>query len=81
MPVADGSGVYVSYIPGQKVLYAASYKGNELVMFEDSASSLDGRIAVRPDGMTGEGTIFIENGEVLSNLFKFKHHIIVVVNE
>lgn len=74
VPVVDGAGVYVSYIPGQKVLYAASYKGNELVMFKDSASSLDGRIAVRPEGMSGEGTIFIENGEVLSNLFKFKHH-------
>ncbi len=73
VPLIDGTGVYVSYIPGQKVLYASSYQGNELIMYPDSASSLDGRISLKPEGITGEGTIYVENGEVLSNLYKFKN--------
>ncbi|MCB9194948.1 MAG: hypothetical protein H6598_01875 [Flavobacteriales bacterium] len=74
VPLVNGKDVYVSYIPGKKVLFAAAYNGNELKMYGDTISSLDGRIALRPEGMTGSGNIFIENGEVLSNTFKFKHH-------
>jgi hypothetical protein len=74
VPEVRGENVYVSYIPAQKVLYAASNDKNELHMYPDSTSRMDGRIALRPEGMTGEGRMFIENGEVLSNLFKFKHH-------
>ncbi len=75
VPEVYGKMVYVSYIPEKKVLYASSYEGEDLVMFPDSVAVLSGKIALRPDGMTGSGNIFIENGEILSNLFKFKHHI------
>lgn len=73
VPLVNGKGVYVSYIPGQKVLYASAHEGNELKMYGDTLSSLDGRLALRPEGMTGRGNIYIENGEVLSNTFKFKY--------
>lgn len=74
VPLVNGTNVYVSYIPDKKVLFAAGRRGNELKMYGDTVSSLDGRVALRPDGMTGSGNIFIANGEVLSNVFKFKHH-------
>lgn len=74
VPLVNGKNVYVSYIPDSKVLFASAYEGNELKMYGDTVSSLDGRVALRPEGMTGSGNIYIANGEVLSNVFKFKHH-------
>lgn len=73
VPLVNGKDVYVSYIPGNKVLFAAAYKGNELKMYGDTISSLEGRVALRPDGMTGSGFLYIENGQLLSNLYKFKY--------
>jgi hypothetical protein len=73
VPLVNGNNIYVSYIPDNKVLFAASHEGNELKMYGDTISTLDGRLALRPDGMTGSGYMFIENGQILSTLYKFKH--------
>ncbi|MCB9189454.1 MAG: hypothetical protein H6599_09275 [Flavobacteriales bacterium] len=73
VPLVNGQNVYVSYIPDQKVLYAAAYEGNELKMYGDTISSLDGRLALRPEGMTGSGYLYIENGQLLSLNYKFKY--------
>ncbi|CAG5084451.1 hypothetical protein [Parvicella tangerina] len=73
VPLVNGSNVYVSYIPDNKVLFAGSHGGNELKMYGDTISSFDGRLALRPEGMTGSGYMYIENGQLLSNLYKFKY--------
>lgn len=73
VPLVNGAGVYVSYIPDNKVLFAASHEGNELKMYGDTISTLDGRIALRPEGMTGSGYMYIKNGQILSTLYKFSY--------
>jgi hypothetical protein len=75
VPLVIGKDVYVSYIPKQKVLYASKIK-NDLVMFDKGEAKLEGRLSLKPEGMTAIGKIYIANGELLSYNYVLKHHTI-----
>jgi hypothetical protein len=75
VPLVVGKNVYVSYIPKEKVLYAAKLK-NDLVIFEKGEAKLEGRLALRPEGMTAVGKIYVANGELLSYNYALGHHTI-----
>lgn len=72
VPTVVGTEVYVSYIPKDKVLFAASHEDNKLKFFKDEEAVLDGRLALRPEGMTGNGVMSFGNGEMLSYKYKYK---------
>ncbi len=75
VPLVVGTEVYVSYIPKEKVLYASQIK-SDLVMFDKGEAKLEGRLSLRPEGMTAIGKIYIANGELLSYNYLLKHHTI-----
>lgn len=75
VPLVIGTNVYVSYIPKQKVLYASKIK-NDLIMFDKGEAKFEGRLSLKPEGMTGIGKIYIANGELLSYNYVLKHHTI-----
>ncbi len=72
VPEVQGKDVYVSYIPKKKVLFAASVEDNVLGFFKDEEAKLEGRLALRPEGMTGTGKMWFGNGEMLSYGYKYK---------
>ena len=47
----------ISYVPRKEVLYASS-ENEDLVFFQDDDATLNGRLALRPKGMTGEGLMY-----------------------
>ncbi len=70
VPLVFGKDCFVSYIPKEEVLYASSIK-DDLVFFEDEDATLHGRLALRPDGMKGEGIMYFGKGEMLSYGYKY----------
>ncbi len=65
VPLVKGVDVEVVYIPKEKVLYAES-KESHLVFFDNKDAELEGILALRPEGMTGEGTMFFGKATMLS---------------
>lgn len=76
VPPVVGTDVYVSYIPKKQVLYAASNKENKLRFFKNEEAVLEGRLALRPEGMIGDGVMNFGNGELLSYRFRYKKDVI-----
>ncbi len=70
VPIVKAKDCIVSYVPKQQVLYASSNK-EDLVFFEDDDATLHGRLALRPEGMTGEGLMYFGKGEMLSYTYKY----------
>lgn len=73
LPNVRGSNVKVVYVPEEEVLYASSINKTDLLDFYDSLAKLNGTLALRPEGMTGNGLMTImKKGELLAVNFKFK---------
>jgi len=73
LPNVKGTNVKVVYVPEKEVLYASSINKTDLLDFYDSLAVLNGTLALRPEGMTGNGLLTImKKGELLAVNFKFK---------
>lgn len=75
VPLVKGADVRVTYIPKEKVLYAES-EDNLLEFFDNKDAQLEGKLALRPEGMTGEGTMFFGKGRMLSFGYKYGLNVI-----
>ena len=62
---------YITYIPKNNLLKAASTARNELAMFKGEAK-LSGMAFVRAEGLRGKGTIDMKTAQIFSFDFKFK---------
>lgn len=72
VPNVTGTNVKVVYVPDKKVLYAESINRTDLLNFYDTLARLDGRLALKPKGMNGNGLLTImKKGELLAVNFKF----------
>ncbi|MBT5403058.1 MAG: hypothetical protein HOL28_06385 [Crocinitomicaceae bacterium] len=73
LPNVTGENVKVVYVPDEKVLFASSINKTDLLEFYDSLAVLNGTLALRPEGMNGNGLLTImKKGELLAVNFKFK---------
>jgi len=70
VPLVRGEDCFISYVPKKEVLYASSNK-DDIVFFENEDATLHGRLALRPNGMTGEGLMYFGKGEMLSYTYKY----------
>ncbi len=75
VPEVRGSDCGVTYIPKSKVLYAYSLE-SDLVFLKDSSATLEGRLELKPEGMTGNGFMYFGNGVMFSYNYKYKQRII-----
>ena len=72
VPLVKGKDCLISYVPRKEVLYASS-ENEDLVFFQDDDATLNGRLALRPKGMTGEGLMYFGKGEMLSYTYKYRY--------
>lgn len=75
VPLVKGVDVGVVYIPKEKVLYAES-KENLLDFFDNADAELDGKLALRPEGMTGVGHMYFGKGTMLSYGYSYGLNVI-----
>jgi hypothetical protein len=75
VPLVKGVNVNIIYIPKEKVLYAESIE-NHLDFFDNADAELEGKLALRPEGMTGEGTMFFGNATMLSYGYSYGLNVI-----
>jgi hypothetical protein len=75
IPLVKGVDVSVVYIPKEKVLYAES-KESHLNFFDNADAELEGKLALRPEGMTGEGTMFFGKATMLSYGYRYGLNVI-----
>ena len=70
-PDVNCKAAFITYIPKNNLLKAASTARNELSMFKDEAK-LSGTVYVRNEGLRGKGTIDMKTAQIFSFDFKFK---------
>ena len=75
VPLVKGVNVKVVYIPKEKVLYAESEESH-LDFFDNADAELEGKLALRPEGMTGEGTMFFGKATMLSYGYSYGLNVI-----
>ena len=74
-PLVNGKDCGVTYIPKNKILYAYSLK-NDLEFLKGGEATLEGRLALTPEGMTGNGFMYFGNGVMFSYNYKYKQRVI-----
>lgn len=74
-PLVKGTDCGITYIPKEKVLYAYSIN-KDLEFLQDGEAKLEGGLALRPEGMTGNGYMYFGNGVMFSYNYKYKQRII-----
>lgn len=71
-PDVKGEKAYITYVPKQNVLKAASTPQSDLVFFSKEAK-LRGMVTIRPEGMRGNGLMTFKNANLISKNFKYTH--------
>ncbi|MBK7027968.1 MAG: hypothetical protein IPH45_01595 [Bacteroidales bacterium] len=69
-PDAKVKDARVKFIPGKDVMYVSNSTEDKISMFNDKAS-LDGDLALSPNGLRGKGLLAFEDAEVRSNTYTF----------
>lgn len=69
-PDVTGEKTYITYVPKQNVLKAASTPQSDLIFFSEEAS-LRGMVTVRPEGMRGNGLMTFKNANLISENFRY----------
>ncbi|AEA45145.1 hypothetical protein [Fluviicola taffensis] len=72
-PDVKSPDAYITYIPRQNVLKAASTLENELTFFAGEAT-MKGTAIIQPTGMTGYGIMTMQKASLGSDAFSFKRH-------
>jgi len=70
-PPVKADEAYVTYIPGQKTLKAASMPKKELQFFDDNDTKLKGTAIVTPEGMRGFGMMTFLRATMISDDYRF----------
>lgn len=70
IPRASADVVDIGFYPTKDLLTATTV--DERIEFFEDEATLTGQLALKPQGMTGEGTMFFEGAELDSELFKYK---------
>lgn len=68
-PQASGTTIYEHWRPYEEVLMVEQ-KQDPLVLY-DAQAYLDGRLFLRPDGLTGGGLVKLDDSELTANLYNF----------
>jgi len=63
---------YITYVPKQNILKAASTPQSDLIFFSKEAK-LRGMVTIRPEGMSGNGLMTFRNANLISDNFKYTH--------
>ena len=71
-PDVSGEKTYISYVPKQNLLRAASTPQSDLIFFSEEAR-LRGDVTIRPEGMRGRGLMSFKNANLISDNFKYTH--------
>lgn len=71
-PMASGSDVKMLWLPYEDVMHLKNRK-DPFLMY-GGESTLDGRLALRPDGLKGAGELEFEDALMASRDFDFLHH-------
>lgn len=71
-PDASCEEAYMTYIPKQNILKAASTPKNDFKFFDKEEAKLRGTAYVTPEGMTGSGLMSFSTASLTSKKFKFK---------
>lgn len=74
-PLVKGTDCGVTYIPKNKVLYAYSLE-SDLEFLKDGEATLEGRLSLTPEGMTGNGFMYFGNGVMFSYNYRYKQRVI-----
>lgn len=69
-PDVTGEETYITYVPKQNLLKAASTPKSDLVFFNKEAT-LRGMVTIRPEGMRGNGLMTFKNANLISDNFKY----------
>lgn len=72
-PDVSSEKAFITYIPKQNILRAASTPKNDLSMFNDEAK-MRGTVIIRPTGMRGFGLMTFKNSNLISKDFEFKRY-------
>lgn len=71
-PDVSAEKAYITYVPKQNVLKAASTPQSDLIFFSEEAK-LRGMVTIRPEGMNGNGLMTFKNANLISDNFKYTH--------
>lgn len=74
-PLVNGKDCGVTYIPKAKVLFAYSIE-SDLEFLNKGEATLEGRLALTPEGMSGNGFMYFGNGVMFSYNYKYKQRVI-----
>lgn len=69
-PDVTGEKTYITYVPKQNILKAASTPKSDLIFFSKEAK-LRGMVTIRPEGMRGNGLMTFKNANLISDNFKY----------
>jgi hypothetical protein len=72
-PDAHSERAFITYIPKQNILRAASTAKNDISMFNDEAQ-MRGTVIIRPSGMRGFGLMSFNSSNLISKDFEFKRY-------
>lgn len=72
-PPVTAEEAYITYVPGQQLLKAASMPKSNLDFFGGEAK-MKGTAFIKAGGMTGQGLINFERATLISDGFSFKRH-------
>lgn len=73
-PLVNGTDCGVTYVPKEKVLYAYSID-KDIEFLKDGEATLEGRLELRPSGMTGNGFMYFGKGVMFSYNYKYKQRV------
>jgi hypothetical protein len=73
-PPVESDEAFITYIPKQKVLKAASLPKKELMFFDDNDTRLKGTAIVTPKGMRGFGLMSFLRANMISDMYTFKRY-------
>ncbi len=73
-PLVEGTECGVTYVPKDKVFYAYSI-AEDLKFLKNGEATLEGRLELRPSGMTGNGVMYFGNGVMFSYNYKYKQRV------
>lgn len=73
-PPVQAEEAYITYIPGKKVLKAASMPKKELQFFDDNDTKLKGTAIVTPEGMRGFGLMTFLRASMISDDYAFSRY-------
>jgi len=73
-PEVDVDSAFMHYLPGADSLLVTNEPDKKIEMYNDSAR-MDGTLIVSPDGLIGDGVVYVKDAEVESDRIVFNQHI------